>query len=121
MSQLFFLVKNIVPPLSFDVATLSEGESLQSRLCEYAGPATQTKDIPALAVSWVFESVEDGAITLPEYVRKVGWSRDRPICGLPRLEKFQRVGVHVDSCRQVSAFGHTQKCSCQEMISVEDV
>ena len=51
----------------------------------------------------------------------LSWSRDRPSCGLPRLDKFHRVGVHVDSCRQLSAYGQTQKCSCQEMISVEYV
>ena len=51
----------------------------------------------------------------------LSWSRDRPSCGLLRLDKFNRVGVHVDSCRQVSAYGQTQTCSCQGMISVEDV
>ena len=52
----------------------------------------------------------------------LSWSRDRPSCGLPRLDKFHRVGVHVDSCRQLSAYyGQTQKCSCREMISVEYV
>ena len=70
MSRLFRVI-HIVPSLSFDVATLSEGDSLQSKLCEYAGPAPQTEDIPALAVSWVFGSVEDGAITLQKYVYKV--------------------------------------------------
>ena len=59
---------NIVPSLSFDVATLSEGDSLQSKLCEYAGSAPQTEDISAVAVSCVFEAVEDGAITLQKYV-----------------------------------------------------
>ena len=70
-TNVFFRVINIVPSLSFDVATLSEVDSLQSKLCEYAGPAPQTEDIPAVAVSWVFESVEDGAITLQKYVYKL--------------------------------------------------
>ena len=51
----------------------------------------------------------------------LNWGRDKPSCGLPRLDKFHRVGVRVDSCRQLSAYGQTQKCSCQEMISVQYV
>ena len=47
--------------------------------------------------------------------------RETESCGVPRLDKFHRVGVHVDSCRQLSAYAQTQKCSCQGMISVEYV
>ena len=83
----FLRVQNTIPSWSFDVAALSEGDSLQSKLCEYAGPTPQIEDIPALAVSWVRESVEDGAITLPAYVYKMKphntylWIRMRENCG----------------------------------------
>ena len=86
-SMTFLRVKNTIPSWNFDVAALSEGVSLQSKLCEYAGPAPQIEDIPALAVSWVCESVEDGAITLPGYVYKMKphntdlWIRMRENCG----------------------------------------
>ena len=82
----FLRVKNTIPSWNFDVAALSEGDSLQSKLCEYAGPAPQIEDIPALAVSWLCESVEDGAITLPGYVYKMKphntelWIRMRENC-----------------------------------------
>ena len=69
-------------------------------------------------MSCVFESVEDGAITLQKYVYELVLEQS---CDLPRLDEFHRVDVHVDSSRQVSAYGQTQKCSCQGMISVEDV
>ena len=83
----FLTVKNTIPSWSFDVAAWSEGDSLQSKLCEYAGPAPQFEDIPALAVSWVCESVENGAITQPAYVYKIKphntelWIHMRENCG----------------------------------------
>ena len=83
----FLRMKNTISSWSFDVAALSEGDSLQSKLCEYAGPAPQIEDISALAVSWSCESVEDGAITQPGYVYKIKphntelWIRMRENCG----------------------------------------
>ena len=47
----------------------------------------------------------------------LSWSRDRPSCGQTRLDKFHTV----DSCRQLSVYGQTQKCSCKAVISVEYV
>ena len=86
-SEHILRVKNSIPSLGQSVDALSERASQQSTLCEYAGPAPHAEDISALAMSWVCESVEDGAITLPEYVYKMKphdpqlWISMRENCG----------------------------------------
>ena len=67
----FLRVRNSIPSLGQSVDALSEDVPQQFKLCRYAGQPPQVEDISDLAMSWVCESVEDGAITLPQYVYKM--------------------------------------------------
>ena len=87
-SEPFLIVKNRFPSLGYAAEKpFAKETSLESRLCGYAGPTPQTEDISNLATSWACESVEDGIITLPEYVYKMKphdpdlWIRLSENCG----------------------------------------